>query len=174
MRELSLFLLLMLLFSSCSTRGKGAYNHERSLLQKTIPANPEEKIFTPDNKTAISLALYEEYEKWKGTPYKYGGVNKSGVDCSSFVQSMYYNALRVQVPRTTSLQEKYGDFINKKELREGDMIIFHTGQITKHSGIYIEKGKFAHVSSKHGVTISNVNNPYWKQKYSQSRRVIHY
>ncbi len=59
MRELSLFLLLMLLFSGCSTRGKGAYKHEHSLLQKTIPANPEEKIFTPDNKTAISLALYE-------------------------------------------------------------------------------------------------------------------
>ncbi len=168
------FVLVVLLFSACSTRGEGTYPHKSTLLQKSFVQTPQEKVFAPDNKTAISLALYKEYNKWRGTPYLYGGINKNGVDCSSFVQSMYYNALGVYVPRTTSLQEKHGSFIKKKELQEGDMLIFHTSNNIKHSGIYIEKGKFAHASSKYGVTISNVNNPYWREKYSQGRRVINY
>ena len=164
--------LLIALFSGCSTRGKGIYKETPSLLQKTDIK--QEKVFTLKNSNAISLALYEEYEKWKTTPYLYGGVDKNGVDCSSFVQSMYYNALGVYVPRTTSLQEKYGRFIKKRELREGDLIIFNTAFSSKHSAIYIERGNFMHASSKYGVSISNINNPYWKQHYSQSRRVLNY
>ena len=109
--KLLLFFLLIALFSGCSTRGAGVYTKPPSLLKKEN--KPQEKVLTPKDKNAISLALYEEYEKWKGTPYLYGGVDKNGVDCSSFVQSLYYNAFRVQVPRTTSLQAKYGYFIKK-------------------------------------------------------------
>jgi len=156
-----LFFLLLLtvsFISGCATRGN----------------NPQEIIHSPNSTDAVRVALYEEYEKWKSTPYKYGGESKSGVDCSSFVQSMYYNALRVHVPRTTALQEKSGYFVSKKRLREGDLLIFRTSYTTKHSGIYIEKGKFVHASSKYGVSISSVNNPYWRAKYSQARRVLNY
>jgi len=167
-----LSLLTVALISGCSTRGKRTYHPQQiNLIKQT---NPEEITYSPNNKNAVSMALYEEYEKWRGTPYKYGGESKNGVDCSSFVESVYYNALRVRVPRTTSQQEKSGYFVAKSKLRVGDLIIFRASYTSKHSGIYIEKGKFMHASTKYGVTISNVNNPYWKTKYSQARRVLNY
>ena len=171
MQHFFLIFLLAAFISGCSTRGAKTYTHKLTLIKEDTP---QEIIYTPNNKNAVSMALYEEYEKWKGVPYRYGGENKNGVDCSSFVQTMYFNALRVRVPRTTSQQQKTGYFIAKNKLREGDLIIFRTTYSSKHSGIYIEKGKFVHASSKYGVTISNVNNPYWREKYSQARRVINY
>lgn len=120
----------------------------------------------------IANAISKEYKKWDGVAYKYGGTTLKGVDCSSLMQIIYRDAFGLRIPRTTKNQVKIGYKIDKKSSREGDLVFFKTGYKTRHSGIIIAKGKFIHSSTKHGVMVSSLNNPYWKNKYWQTRRVL--
>jgi lipoprotein Spr/probable lipoprotein NlpC len=121
---------------------------------------------------SVKSALYREYKKWENTPYRYGGNSLRGVDCSSLVQQIYKDALNIRVPRTTKQQAKVGYWVARKRVKEGDLVLFKTGYNTRHSGIYLENGNFINSSTSVGVTISNLNNPYWRSKYWQSRRVL--
>ena len=171
MFKLSVLITTLLLLSGCSTKGIGAYRGKSTYIRYS---KPQEKNLQLDNNTAVRDALYEEYLKWRGTPYKFGGTTKHGVDCSSFVQQLYFNALNISVPRTTKEQAKIGRWIKKSQLRSGDLILFKTAYNQRHSGVYLEHGEFMNASSKYGVTLSNINNPYWRAKYWQSRRVFEY
>jgi len=170
MRLFSLLFTLLIVISGCST--KGAHTYKASLKPFKKPIKKEPISYTLKNKNAISLSLYDEYLKWYGTPYKLGGNTLRGVDCSFLVQRIYRDAFGIRVPRTTKQQAKTGYKIDKASLREGDLLLFQTGYNIRHSGIYLERGNFINASTKHGVIISNINNPYWRSKYWQSRRVL--
>jgi probable lipoprotein NlpC len=170
MRFFLLSLATLLLLSGCSS--KKTPQHIVSLEPYTKVQKPETPSYTLHNKTPITLALLGEYEKWRGTPYCYGGDSRDGVDCSAFVQAVYADAFGVKVPRTTKNQAKKGYKIPLQNRDAGDIILFKTGWSSRHSGIYLERGNFMHASKKNGVTISNLNNPYWKNAYWQTRRVL--
>lgn len=154
-------LTLLLVVSGCSTK----VSYKKPTKRETPP-------YSLKNKTSISIALYEEYAKWHKTPYRLGGNSFRGVDCSSLVQSIYRDAFKISVPRTTKEQAKIGYKVSKVSLKEGDLVLFKTGYNVRHSGVYLERGNFINASTSYGVTISNLNNPYWKSKYWQSRRVL--
>ena len=122
----------------------------------------------------ITQTIYEQYKKWYNTPYKYGGMSCNGIDCSALVQIVYKDGFGIHVPRDTAHQAKSGFFVKKSAIKEGDLVLFKTGYRSKHSGIYLEYGNFLHTSTKYGVIISNINNPYWKQHYWQTRRILAY
>jgi len=178
MKIFALFIFTLLFLNGCSSKGISAPSLEPSLIPSNHPIQKEQMLQQEDNtlsqykNDAIVQALYDEYKKWNHTPYKYGGTSKYGVDCSSLVQQVYFNALRVPVPRTTALQAKIGYRVAKHSSKAGDLLLFRTGRNTRHSGIYLESGDFINASSKHGVTISNLNNPYWRSKYWQTRRIL--
>lgn len=178
MKILSLLFLALLLLSGCSSKTVKIPNTGPTLipdyqtLQREEAFISEEIITFTNNEDAILIALYDEYTKWNQTPYKYGGTSKYGVDCSSLVQQVYFNALRIPVPRTTILQSKIGYKVKKHNSQTGDLLLFRTGHNTRHSGIYLKDGDFINASSSHGVTISNINNPYWRSKYWQTRRIL--
>ena len=170
MRLLLILVSLLLFVGGCST--KGAHAYKASLNSHKTPTKKKSPPYTLVEKNAITLALYDEYLKWYGVPYRLGGSTYNGVDCSSLVQSIYRDAFGIRVPRTTKEQAKVGYKINKSSLKEGDLLLFKTGYNVRHSGIYLEKGNFLNASTFYGVTISNINNPYWRSKYWQSRRVL--
>jgi len=85
---------------------------------------------------------------------------------------VYYDAFGLKLPRTTKKQALTGSSIAKNKLQAGDMILFKTGWNVRHIGIIITNGKFIHASTSRGVEISSVQNPYWKSKYWQSRRLL--
>jgi len=160
------FLLLvssLILFSGCSTRGNPTYT-------KRVQ-QPKTTYFKTDN-DFVKSALLKEYKKWKGTPYRYGGDSFRGVDCSSFIQQVYYDAFGIKIPRTTKQQAKIGYRVTKANSKSGDLIFFKTGYDTRHTGIIVEKDKFMHTSSKVGVTISSMYNPYWRSKFWKIKRVL--
>ncbi len=169
MRSLYFLLFLLFFISGCST--KGTATHQVTLQPYKIQQD-ETPTYKLKKQNAITLSLYEEYLKWEGTPNVYGGYSFKGIDCSALVQSIYRDAFGVYVPRTTKEQSTIGYRISKELLQEGDLVLFKTGYNTRHSGIYLENGNFIHSSSKYGVTLSSIHNPYWKSKYSQSRRVL--
>lgn len=151
--------------------------------QKTNDTNNQFKINHPNeyiknknnianNNDLISKKIYNEFAKWKGTPYKFGGTSKKGIDCSSFVQNVYSSGLSYNLPRSTYEQIKLGQKVSLNNLKPGDLIFFQTSRNQRHVGVYINNDKFAHSSSSKGVMISSINNSYWRSKYKESRRIL--
>jgi cell wall-associated NlpC family hydrolase len=119
----------------------------------------------------IKNKLYEMFQEWQGVQYRLGGLSKQGIDCSGFVYVTYKSKLGVKLPRTAKLQSKLGTKIHKNNLETGDLVFFKTGMFTKHVGIYLEKNKFLHASLSKGVTISRLDNVYWRSNYWKSVRI---
>jgi len=113
----------------------------------------------------LVAVLEGQHERWRGTPYRYGGHSRSGVDCSGFVQVTYREHLGHDLPRTTHEQARHGDGIATSELRAGDLVFFRTGGGKRHVGIHLEGGRFLHASTSRGVTISTLGNPYWSRHF---------
>lgn len=120
----------------------------------------------------LEAALHRVYERWAGTPYRYGGQSRDGVDCSSFVRQTVDTVESYELPRTTVEQAQVGMSIPRADLEAGDLVFFKTGTLSHHVGIYLGRGRFMHASSSQGVTISRLNNVYWRDHYWQSRRIL--
>jgi lipoprotein Spr/probable lipoprotein NlpC len=162
-------------FFGCSTKMQPKRHSQPlppPLLLQQPSAQKELPPYRLQKKNAITNALYGEYKKWYGVQYCWGGDDHNGIDCSALVQNIYKDAFGLDIPRTTKQQAKVGYWGAKRDLKEGDILLFKLGYNARHSGIYLERGNFIHASSSHGVRISNINNPYWKSKYWQSRRVL--
>ncbi|MCF6253551.1 MAG: NlpC/P60 family protein [Thiomicrorhabdus sp.] len=120
----------------------------------------------------VRQQLLRQFKRWEGTPYRHGGTSLSGVDCSAFVQNTYRAKFNKRIPRTTRTQIKVGKKVKKSQLRVGDVVFFKTGRSSMHNGIYMGNATFMHASSSKGVTISNLNNRYWRKRYLTSRRIL--
>lgn len=136
--------------------------------------SPDSLLDTPLSQQQVVHSLKQQHKNWKGVKYKMGGMSKKGIDCSGFIYRTFKDNMRVSLPRTTVLQSQVGYEINQDELRPGDLVFFKTGLIFKdnHVGIYMGKNRFLHASTSRGVMISKLSNPYWKDTYWHSRRVI--
>ena len=136
---------------------------------------PDRSIYSPQTGGAyagsIKKKLYAQYDQWKGTKYKLGGLNRNGIDCSGFVFITFKSKLRIILPRTTHLQVTTGSNVERSQLQAGDLVFFKTGKFKRHVGIYLEHGKFLHASTSQGVTISRLDNNYWKPKYWIAKRI---
>jgi len=152
---MKIFVLLLSLFilTACSTKG----NKSLVGFDKT--------------QSAIMKNLLAHYQQWRGARYSLGGMSKSGVDCSGFVYIAYLKRFNLELPRTTINQIRAGYTIDKSELKAGDLVFFKTGVGVRHVGIYLDKGKFMHASSSKGVTISHLNNTYWKKHYWMCKHI---
>lgn len=122
--------------------------------------------------SALSTRLWQHFEKWQGTPYKYGGNGRDGIDCSAYVQVTMDEVADIRLPRTTRTQIDYGRSVQESDLQVGDIVFFVTKPGVWHNGIYMGNGQFMHASSSKGVMISKLSNQFWAQRYWQSRRVI--
>ena len=111
---------------------------------------------------------------WIGTPYKYGGTDKSGIDCSAFSSRFYKDVLSLNILRTTELQFDQGQPVKEAFLQLGDLVFFRINgsrSEVDHVGVYLSNGNFVHASTSSGVTISNLNEHYFKERYAGSRRI---
>jgi cell wall-associated NlpC family hydrolase len=107
------------------------------------------------------------------TPYRWGGMSTSGMDCSAFVMTVYRNALGIELPRTSIMQSTVGEEVSRDELRFGDLVFFNTlGRRISHVGIYLGEGVFAHSSSSGGVKVSSLDEDYYNNRFVTARRVI--
>lgn len=124
--------------------------------------------------TTAREKLIMEIIKYLDTPYKYGGSTLNGIDCSAFTQSVYQDALNVNLNRTARDQFTQGKVISKDELQFGDLVFFNTRRRVRpgHVGIYIGDGLFAHASTKGGVMISSLDEDYYSKRFMGARRVV--
>ncbi|GMQ46459.1 C40 family peptidase [Vibrio sp. 10N] len=135
-------------------------------------SQPERAEHTRQNyNTPENAPFLAEYKKWQGVPYRLGGTNYSGVDCSAFVQAVYQDAYSVSLPRTTAQQVKIGEKVAYNSAQSGDLVFFKTGRKTRHVGIYLGGNTFMHASTSKGVVLSRLDNPYWASTFWHFRSV---
>ncbi|MFK8032058.1 MAG: C40 family peptidase [Gammaproteobacteria bacterium] len=115
--------------------------------------------------------LIDVYNDWKGTPYRFGGTTRNGIDCSAFTQQAMNRAYGVLLPRTTAQQRSQGVAVTPDSVRSGDLVFFKTGETLNHVGVMMGARRFMHASTSSGVTISRVDDAYWKSKVIGYRRV---
>lgn len=112
-----------------------------------------------------------------GTPYKWGGATRSGMDCSGLLVSSFRVA-NIELPRTSAAQSNYGKRVGLHELRPGDLVFFSArkgrGKIT-HVGMVTEvRGQreviFIHASSSLGVVENNLHSDYYRKIFIKAQR----
>jgi len=108
-----------------------------------------------------------------GVPYKRGGSNENGFDCSGFVRSMYEQTVGLVLPRRAKEQAAVTDKIDKQELQPGDLVFFNTlKQTFSHVGIYIGNNQFIHSPRQGGeVRVEDMRQAYWEKRFNGARRV---
>ncbi len=138
---------------------------------------------TPTEETNIvaipykAYSVIEEAKTYLGTPYRFGGTTRRGIDCSAFTQSVF-RVHDINLPRVARLQAHEGITVSKSELQKGDLLFFVTrGRYISHVGIVESidpdgEIKFIHASSSQGVTISSLSSAYWANRYRYAKRVI--
>lgn len=135
-----------------------------------VPPLPEPVIETPSSEKKILDRILAQYHEWKGTRYRMGSLSKKGVDCSGFVLLTFREQLGIELPRSTREQNQLGQEVKRNQLITGDLVFFHTGR-NKHVGIYLQNDEFLHASTRAGVKISKLSDPYWRSRYWKAKRL---
>lgn len=122
-------------------------------------------------------ALLAEADSYLGTPYRYGGTTRGGIDCSAFVLSVYGAAMGMNLPRVAASQALEGQRIDRSELKKGDLVFFSHGSRISHVGIVHEvtadgEIRFIHAATSRGVMISPLSDKYWGPKFRFAKRIV--
>jgi cell wall-associated NlpC family hydrolase len=130
------------------------------------PAPPVEAdaIAQPLLATALALA---------GTPYRNGGSDPSGFDCSGFVQWVF-SRHGAPLPREVREQYREGDDVDREDVRPGDLVFFETvSRGASHVGIALGNDQFVHAPSSRGVVrIERYTSTYWSSRWVGARRIL--
>jgi cell wall-associated NlpC family hydrolase len=118
--------------------------------------------------TASSAADYAVQQV--GVPYRYGGSDTSGFDCSGLVHYSYARAGK-SVPRTTDGLWRASDPVPTGDLRRGDVLFFRIEGKVSHVGIYLGGDRFVHApSSGREVTVEKLDSPYYERSLVRAGR----
>ncbi len=113
--------------------------------------------------TALSL---------RGAPYRFGGGDPNGFDCSGLVRYVYQQH-GVAMPREVREQFRVGKKVDRGRLEPGDLVFFSTvAPGASHVGIVIGGDQFVHAPSERGVVrVENLSSQYWATRYIGAKRV---
>ncbi len=155
---------------------------------KSIPKEETEKVSDDQDKSLVkeylsqimgvalsttsNVKLFQFVYDWIGTPYRFGGSSRKGIDCSAFTKELYSKVFNLTIRRNSRDIFSMVSPVKKDELKEGDLVFFkiHSRSIS-HVGIYLGNNRFAHASSK-GVAINSLNDDYYTRYFYRGGRLL--
>jgi cell wall-associated NlpC family hydrolase len=135
------------------------------------PTEPADSV--PNTGSASLDALLATAMSFQGTPYKNGGSDPEGFDCSGFVQWVY-SRHGTTLPREVRDQWTRGDEVDRDEVKPGDLVFFETvSRGASHVGIALGGDRFVHAPSSRGVVrVERFSSSYWATRWVGARRVL--
>jgi cell wall-associated NlpC family hydrolase len=126
--------------------------------------------------TATPAAVIETARSYLGVPHCMGGTTAKCMDCSGLIYRVFATH-GITLPRSSEEQARFGRIIEERDLlMPGDLLFFvrtySTSRLITHTGIYTGDGKFIHTSSSMGVTITSLDDPWWKDRYLFATRMF--
>jgi lipoprotein Spr len=152
---------------------------------KTIPAptadSDEQESLAKDYLSQImgvavsatsNMKLFRFVYDWVGTPYRFGGSSRKGIDCSAFTKQLYSEVFNTTIRRSSRDIFSMVSPVGKDDLKEGDLVFFkiHSRSIS-HVGIYLGNNRFAHASSR-GVAVSSLDDAYYSRYFYKGGRML--
>lgn len=164
MKKILPLFLTFILFTSCGTIHR-------------VSSKKETKVTKYNKVTATTgkaKKVLKEAHRFMGTPYKYGGTTRRGMDCSGLLLNAY-KAANIDLPRVSRDQAESGRKIRLAKVKPGDALFFKTsGSKINHTGIVDhivgDEVFFIHASSSRGVMVSSLENSYWKKRFVKAVR----
>lgn len=168
-RRLSaIFLVIFFVMVSCKGPSKKS-GATSSAERKTYAALSEKLGIVVDEHSHIKLL--EVVVGWLGVPYRDNACTKEGTDCSGFVQAVYKEAYGKTISRNTQGMLKEVRKVDKEQLQQGDLVFFSIqSKKVSHVGIYLRDQKFVHASTKKGVMVNDLNEPYYANTFTTGGR----
>lgn len=188
--RLACILTCLSLFSACSTAPKTeeysspsavSANDTRETARDT--AEPAANLGVPDHDTLIEPSLLnlrslgEEVAlraiAMVGKPYRYGGADLHGFDCSGLVLYVY-RELGIELPRSAAEQHQMVKKVDREELQPGDLLFFRINRKRiSHVGIYVGDNRFVHApQSGKQVIIRSLDDEYYLKHWVGAGRVL--
>lgn len=168
---------LLFIFLFCTGLAK-AQDSDPTLPETDAEQQQLEWCFEYSNRLGFDIdyiaypQLYAAITEWIGTPYRYSGNDRNGIDCSGFVAEMYLRCFGKKLEGSSHDMFDKVEEVKEKDLQEGDLLFFkiRRGRIS-HVGIYLGGNKFVHSSTQRGVIISDLNEPYYEKYFYKGGRI---
>lgn len=131
-------------------------------------------LFTNSFSQTTNQKLNTFIKEWLGTPYKYGGSTKKGIDCSKFSRTLYKEVFEIELGLNCQSQWSQSIRINKDELTLGDLIFFNSKKSPSgwHCAVYLGDDKMIHSAGRVGVIISDLNEPKYLKIYKGAGKIL--
>jgi murein DD-endopeptidase / murein LD-carboxypeptidase len=143
--------------------------------RRHVAGNPAEEEGKNNGELTADIIL-DTARKYFGVPYCFGGTTARCLDCSGLLVRVFAEH-GIDLPHSSQAQSGHGAIIkDKANLIKGDLVFFSGTYNTKnritHSGIYAGENKFIHSSTSKGVTLTSLDDPYWKNKFAFGSRLL--
>ncbi|RYE33958.1 MAG: glycoside hydrolase [Sphingobacteriaceae bacterium] len=167
-------LLLPVIFSACKSRKHKLKGEPGEIVQPAASISQKYSEMMGVEESQISNGrLYTFIDEWLGTPYRFGGLDKDGVDCSGFALLLQQQVYGINLPRVTSQQVTVIKRKYEEQLQEGDLVFFDfDGKKFSHVGIYLQNDYVVHASTKKGIMLVKLHDPAMYKYFSRCGSVI--
>ena len=157
--------------------------YEREVIDESaMPISRRAELLIKPDMAALGaeeriVTLIDSAYSYIGTPYKWAGTSRPGMDCSGFV-STAFSAINVPLSRSSIEMSTQGKDIPLSQAEVGDLLFFKTNRKRNrisHVGIVVGVGdevKFIHASVSQGITVSSLSENYWQKAYAKTSRVL--
>ena len=139
-----------------------------------VPIN--DKTMQGEAAAEARIKIIAAAESYLGTPYRYAGSDRRGMDCSGLVYTSFREGINFTIPRSTEGLYAWAEKIERSALQPGDLVFFATyGSGVSHVGIFAGEDWFIHSASEGsntGVIYSQLSQTYWRQAFIGAGRAL--
>jgi cell wall-associated NlpC family hydrolase len=170
-RRLVFVLIASVVLTACAS--SGAVPRPFPLPGTAAPANAPDAASPMPPAAADGYSVSSTALAFRGTPYRNGGDDPSGFDCSGLVKYVFEQH-GVAMPRDTRSQFDVGAEVDPSALAPGDLVFFTTvGPGASHVGIVIGGDQFVHAPNSSGVVrVEHLSSQYWSSRFVGAKRVF--